>query len=142
MIDLRATQAESPMNESEAPSRRILVVDDYADAANCLARLLRVLGHQVLSAYTGPGTLAAARQFLPHVIFLDIGMPEMSGYDVAKQLREIPELSSTVIVALTGWGREEDRRLAKEAGFDHHLLKPAGPSDLQQILEGLKSETP
>jgi CheY-like chemotaxis protein len=125
------------MNESAPPRRRILVVDDYPDVADSLALLLRLLGHQVLSVYTGPGALAAAATFLPQVIFLDIGLPGMSGYEVARRLREMPEVSSAVLVAVSGWGQEEDRRQAKEAGFDHHFLKPTEASAIEQFLAGL-----
>jgi CheY-like chemotaxis protein len=124
------------MNEAKAPSRRVLVVDDYADAADSLAMLLHLLGHQVMTAYTAPGTLAAAETFRPQFIFLDSGSRQ-NGYDVAKRLREMPELSSTVIVALSGWGREEDRRRSKEAGFDHYFVKPAEPSAIEKLLAGL-----
>jgi CheY-like chemotaxis protein len=137
MISLHTMPKVSHMNEAKVPSRRVLVVDDCAEAADCLAIFLRLFGHQVMTSYTGPGTLAAAATFRPQIIFLDIGMPKQDGYDVAKRLREIPELSSTVIVALTGWGREEDRRRAKEAGFDHHLLKPTEPSAIETLLAGL-----
>jgi CheY-like chemotaxis protein len=129
--------AHSSINESTAPTRRILVVDDNADVAESLAMLVRLFNHQVMTIYTGRGALAAAVTFLPQIVFLDIGMPEMDGCDVAKRLREIPELSGTVLVALTGWGGEPNHRRAKEAGFDHYLLKPTEPSTIMQILAGL-----
>jgi PleD family two-component response regulator len=93
--------AHSSLNDSTAPTRRILVADDNAGVAECLAMLLRLLDHQVMTVYTGRGALAAAATFLPQIVFLDIGMPEMDGYVVAKRLREMPELSGTVLVALT-----------------------------------------
>jgi CheY-like chemotaxis protein len=125
------------INDSTAPTRRILVVDDNADVAESLAMLLRFLNHQVMTVYNGRGALAAAATFLPQIIFLDIGMPEMDGCAVAKRLREIPELSGTVLVALTGWGGEQAYHRAEEAGFDHYLLKPTEASTIVQILAAL-----
>jgi CheY-like chemotaxis protein len=129
--------AHGSINDSTAPTRRILVADDNADAAESMAMLLRLLNHQVMTVYTGRGALAAAVTFLPQIVFLDIGMPEMDGFDVARRLREIPELSGTVLVALTGWAREQDHRRAQEAGFDHYLLKPTEASTIVQFLAGL-----
>ena len=125
------------MEESKVPSRRILVVDDHADTADTLAMLLQLLGHELMSCYDGPSTLAAAATFRPQIVILDLGLPKMSGYEVATRLREMPELQSTWLVALSGWGREEDRRRAKEAGFDHHLLKPTELSVLEQLIASL-----
>jgi CheY-like chemotaxis protein len=129
--------AHSSFNDSTAPKRRILVADDNANVAESLAMLLRLLDHEVMTVYTGQSALAAAATFLPQVVFLDIGMPEMDGCDVAKRLREMPELSGTVLIALTGWGGEQDRRRAEEAGFDHYLLKPTETSVIVQLLAGL-----
>jgi two-component system CheB/CheR fusion protein len=125
------------MEEPKVRSRRILVVDDHTDSAESLAILLRLMGHEVMTCYDGPAALAAAATFLPQIAFLDIAMPRMSGYEVAKRLREIPELQSTVLVALSGWGREEDRLRAQEAGFAHHFIKPTEPSSLKQFLADL-----
>jgi CheY-like chemotaxis protein len=129
--------AHSSINDFTAPTRRILVADDNADVAESLAMLLRLLNHQVMTVYTGRGALAAAATFLPQIVFLDIGLPEMDGFDVARSLRGIPELSDTVLVALTGWGGEQNHRRAEEAGFDHYLLKPTEASTIVQILAGL-----
>jgi two-component system CheB/CheR fusion protein len=122
----------------KGPQRRILVVDDNRDAAASLAMLLGLLGNETRLAHDGPGALEAAHLFKPEVVFLDIGLPGMDGYEVARRLRERPELAGTVLAALTGWGQEEDRRRAQEAGFDHHLTKPADPAALQQLLAALK----
>jgi PAS domain S-box-containing protein len=116
--------------------RRILVVDDNADAAVSVERLLKVWGHDVQTAFNGAAALKQARLFKPQIILLDIGMPGMSGYQVAAQLREDLNFTGTVI-ALTGYGQTEDRRQAQAAGFDHYLVKPPDPS----ILAGLVNAT-
>ncbi len=117
-----------------APQRRILVVDDNVDAAESLALLLRMEGHDVRVAHDGPAALAAVEADPPDLVFLDIGMPVMNGYDVAQRLRQRPGLEKLTLVAMTGWGQEEDRRRSHEAGFDHHLVKPADPEALRQLL--------
>jgi len=114
-------------------SRRILVVDDDVDGAETLAILLRVAGHDVQVAHDGPSTLKVAAAFLPEVVFLDVGMPGMDGFETARQLRQSAELDKAVLVALTGYGREEDRQRAAQAGFDHFLVKPAPPNVLLDI---------
>ncbi len=111
---------------------RVMVVDDNQDAAQMLAMLLEVQGHAVSVEYDGRGALQRARRELPQVMLLDIGLPDTDGYELARQLRAIPELQGATLVALTGYGQNEDRRLAEEAGFDHHLVKPA---DLVQVGE-------
>jgi PAS domain S-box-containing protein len=117
-----------------APQRRILVVDDNVDAAESLAMLLRMEGHDVRVAHDGPAALAAVEAEPPDIMFLDIGMPVMNGYEVAQQLRQRPGLENLLLVAMTGWGQEEDRRRSQEAGFDHHMVKPAEPAALHQLL--------
>jgi PAS domain S-box-containing protein len=120
--------------DATLPRRRVVVADDNRDAADSLAMLLRLAGQNVRLAYDGPSALAEARAFRPDVVFLDIGMPGMDGYEVAMRLREVPELESTVVVAVTGWGQAEDRRRSLEAGFDGHMVKPAEPSALRQFF--------
>jgi PAS domain S-box-containing protein len=115
---------------------RILVVDDNADAADTLAMLLTVRGYDVRVARDGPAALGAARDFRPELVLLDIGLPGMDGYAVARQLRAGHATSPLRLVALTGYGREEDRRRSAEAGFDHHLVKPVAPEVLLGILAG------
>jgi signal transduction histidine kinase/CheY-like chemotaxis protein len=117
------------------PSRRVLVVDDNADIAESLAGLLQDLGHTVRTAHAGPQALEVAREFRPELILLDIGLPGMDGYEVARRLRADPELSGLLVVALSGYGQEEDRRRAREAGFDEHLTKPVGLAALQPLLD-------
>jgi CheY-like chemotaxis protein/two-component sensor histidine kinase len=120
--------------EARPTGRRILVVDDNVDAAESLAMLLRLEGHDVRVAHDGPAALAAVEADPPELVFLDIGMPVMNGYDVARQLRQRPGPENLILVAMTGWGQEEDRRRSREAGFDHHLVKPAEPAALRQLL--------
>ena len=103
---------------------RILVVDDGADSARGMARFLTLLGHDVRVAYDGPSAIEAARELRPEFVLLDIGLPGMDGYEVARRLRREPSCRASVIIAVSGYGREEDRRRSKEAGFDHHLVKP------------------
>jgi two-component system CheB/CheR fusion protein len=109
-------------------------VDDNVDAAESLAMLLRMEGHDVRVTHDGPAALAAVEADPPDLVFLDIGMPVMNGYDVAQRLRQRPGLENLLLVAMTGWGQEEDRRRSQEAGFDHHLVKPVEPAALHQLL--------
>jgi PAS domain S-box-containing protein len=119
------------------PRRRILVVDDNADAAESLAALLTISGHETRMAHDGRTAFEEARQFQPDVIFLDIGMPMLDGHETAKLIREQPWGKEIVLVALTGWGQSEDRRRSKDAGFDHHLVKPANPDVVAKLLASL-----
>jgi PAS domain S-box-containing protein len=112
----------------------VLVTDDNRDAADSLARLLRAWGHAVRVTYDGPEAIAAARDFRPQVVLLDIGLGGMTGYEVAQHLRRDPGLNGARLIALTGFGQEEDRRRSKEAGFDHHLVKPVDPDELRRLL--------
>ncbi len=114
--------------------RRILIVDDNADGAESLSMLLNVSGHETAIALNGPEGLVKARMIRPEVVFLDIGLPGMNGYDVAKQLRLEDCCSRAVLVAMTGWGSEEDRRRSKEAGFDYHMTKPVDLAQLDTLL--------
>jgi PAS domain S-box-containing protein len=120
------------------PGHRLLVVDDNEDAADSLAMLLRLEGHEVRLTYDGPAALEMAKGYRPDMVFLDIGMPGMDGYEVARRLRQQAGLENVRLAALTGWGQQEDRRRSAEAGFDHHLVKPVEPKDLQGLLAQLK----
>jgi signal transduction histidine kinase/DNA-binding response OmpR family regulator len=113
---------------------RVLVVDDNVDAAESLAILLRLSGHEVRMARDGPEALAAAAGFSPHMVLLDIGLPGMDGYEVARRLRSGPATGEAVLVALTGYGEEEHRRKSREAGFDRHVIKPVDPQTLKGLL--------
>jgi CheY-like chemotaxis protein len=122
------------------PSRRILVVDDNRDSTESLARLLRIGGHQVETALDGATGLKVARDYQPDVIFLDLGLPEMDGYEIAKRLRQDRNLAKVTLIAMTGYGQEEDRRKSQETGFDGHMVKPADPGDLEKLLAGCSSK--
>jgi CheY-like chemotaxis protein len=130
--------AQEPANpDVPAPTgRRLLVVDDNVDAADSLAVLLRLQGHEVRVAHNGPTALEIARDYRPQMVFLDIGMPVMDGYEVARRLRHMPGLANVRLAALTGWGQQADRRRTAEAGFNHHLVKPVEPRALDELLEG------
>ncbi len=117
-----------------APGRRVLVVDDNADAALMLTLLLRARGHDVRAAHSGPAALEEAVAFRPEAVVLDIGLPGMDGYEVARRLRRLPEVRGALLVALTGYAQEEDRRRARAAGFDQYLVKPVEPDVLYQSL--------
>ena len=109
-------------------------MDDNVDAAESLAVLLKANGHEVRAVHDGPSALEAAREYHPNLILLDIGLPGMNGFEVAKKVREELELGNVVLVAMTGYGQESDKQRSQEAGFDHHLVKPADFSTVQQIL--------
>lgn len=118
---------------------RVLVVDDNVDAAETLAMLLEVGGNQTRLAHTGTSALAVAAEFAPDIVFLDIGLPELNGYEVACRLRADQTLRQPVLVALTGWGTEEDRRQAQAAGFDCHLVKPVDTDKLDEVLTAARA---
>jgi len=120
------------------PEQRILVVDDNHDAAVSLAMLLEVLGAEVRIASDGAEALELLQSYEPEVVLLDIGMPRMDGYEVARRIRSRFPERRAALVALTGWGQEEDRRRARDAGFDHHMVKPAKIGALQALLESLR----
>jgi two-component system CheB/CheR fusion protein len=123
---------------SEAPATaRILVADDNLDSADSLSMMLEMLGHEVSSAHDGLEALETAKRSKPELIFMDLGMPRMSGYDAARLIRSAPECNGVVLVALTGWGQEEDRRRSLEAGFDHHIVKPIDFAIVEKLLEDL-----
>ncbi len=113
---------------------RILVVDDNVDSADSLAMLLQTVGHEVQTAHDGPTGLTAALGFHPDAVLLDIGLPKMDGYEVARRMRLAPQLATTPLIALTGYGQESDRQRSREAGFDHHLVKPVDFEKLLGIL--------
>jgi CheY-like chemotaxis protein len=129
------TQPE-PANAPKAePGKcRILVVDDNLDGAESLAMLLRLAGHDVHIAFDGPNAVDIAAKVRPEVVLLDIGLPTMNGYEVVRQLRQRLRLKDTFIVALTGYGRDEDRQRAEEVGFDEYLTKPIDHDDLRELL--------
>ena len=118
----------------ERPAR-ILVVDDNVDLARGLARLLQIRGHDVRIAFDGPTGLDEAKNSKPDVVLLDIGLPGMDGYQLAAHLRRDETVKDATLIAISGYGQEEDLRLAREAGFDHHLVKPIVSDELIKLLE-------
>jgi CheY-like chemotaxis protein len=138
LVDTPMQARPEPSGDGEksqaGPQRRILVVDDNRDAAESLALLLRLTGHAIEMAHDGLEAVQAAAAFRPDVVLLDIGLPKMNGYEAARHIREQPWGKSMALIALTGWGQEEDKRRAFEAGFDHHLTKPMEAATLEKLL--------
>ena len=124
-------------SEGAVPRMRILVVDDNVDSAESLAVLLRLVGHEARTVFDGRQVLVAAEAYRPELVLLDIGLPGIDGYELARRLRLEPWAGQTKLVALTGYATEEDRRKAEAAGFDHHLVKPVEFETLCRLLEGL-----
>ena len=120
-------------------SRRILVVDDNRDAATSLAELLKLTGYETRIAHDGLEAVQAAQSFRPDVVLVDIGLPKLNGFEAARMIRQQPWGKDMMLVALTGWGQEEDRRMSSEAGFDTHLVKPADPVALTELLAAKRS---
>jgi signal transduction histidine kinase len=138
-----ATRSEAPAAVRGAAAgvpmraRRILVVDDNRDAAETLAMMLRLEGNEVSTAFDGESAIAVTAQFNPEVVLMDLGMPKVDGYEAARAIRRDRSAKEVVLIALTGWGGDVDRRLSEEAGFDRHLVKPVVPTDLLEILSSL-----
>ena len=128
------TAAEGGDPADSQVHRRILVADDNEDSVSMMEMLLGSLGHHVRTANDGLEAVHQAAEFRPDVIILDIGMPRLNGYDAARKIREQPWGRNMVLVALTGWGQESDRARSREAGFDHHLVKPVEPATLERLL--------
>jgi CheY-like chemotaxis protein len=122
-----------PSSRASGPVR-VLVVDDNVDAAESLAELLRLSGYAVKTAPDGGAALGVVESFRPEVALLDLGLPGMDGFELARRLRERPVTQGALLVAVTGYGREEDVRLAHDAGFDHHLVKPVDLPALRELL--------
>jgi PAS domain S-box-containing protein len=138
-----AVQPAPPDNRhSSQPVRRVLVVDDNRDSADSLATLLRLFGHDVRAVYDGKQALTVAKNYCPDLVLLDLGLPGLNGFEVAKQLRQIASLKNAYIVALTGYGTEEDRRQTNMAGFNAHFIKPIDISSLQVLLRDSKIGLP
>ncbi|HEX7446595.1 MAG TPA: response regulator [Pirellulales bacterium] len=132
--DHRPSHRPGERRHEPAQARRVLVVDDNRDAADTLCTLLRAMGADARATYDGPTALAIIRAERPHTVLLDLGMPGMDGYEVARLVRSDGELRNISLVALTGWGQDEDRRRSREAGFDMHLVKPAAHDELRNLL--------
>ena len=120
-----------------AKDKRVAIVEDNKLQAQSLAILLEMMGYQVRTAHDGARALDVIAAFVPHVALIDIGLPGMSGYDLAGRLRELPQLNGVTLIAQTGWGREEDREESIRVGFQHHLTKPIDHRLLEKILRGI-----
>jgi CheY-like chemotaxis protein/anti-sigma regulatory factor (Ser/Thr protein kinase) len=142
IVRLPITQrdATSAVTDVEPPAARsaarlkVLIVDDSADLVEMLGLVVEGFGHDVRKTLDGRSAIAVALAYRPDVVLLDLGLPVISGEDVARELRRHPEMAATRLVALTGWGQAEDRRRTKDAGFDDHLTKPTDPRELQRLL--------
>lgn len=130
------TDQPASANDTSAP-HRVLIVDDNSDAASTLGMLIDMLGYDVATANSGREALALGADFKPQMVFLDLGMPEMDGFTTAAKIREQPWGETAIIVALSGWGQDEDKRKTEAAGFNHHLVKPAELGQLQKLLAEL-----
>jgi CheY-like chemotaxis protein/two-component sensor histidine kinase len=128
-----------PVVPPRANARRVLVVDDNIDAADLVAATLSALGHHAEVAHDGPSALAVASRMRPNIALLDIGLPVMDGYELARRMRELPELRHVRLIALTGYGTESDRMRSLEAGFDEHLVKPLALERLEEVLDAQPS---
>lgn len=129
------TQPSSPAQSDQAPGHRVLLADDNRDAADSLAMLLEMSGYHVRVAYNGEEALQLARQSLPSVMILDIGMPDITGFEVARRVRLESWGQGIYLIAVTGWGQQEDKARARTAGFDHHLTKPVDPDEVENVLQ-------
>jgi CheY-like chemotaxis protein len=118
----------------EAGHLRVLVVDDSVDSAESTAIILEMSGHEVRKAHDGPDALSLAADFRPDVVLMDIGMPGMSGHEVAYRMRQTPGMRDIVLIAMTGYGRQADHEESRAAGFDHHLVKPLDFDKLREVL--------
>jgi PAS domain S-box-containing protein len=142
---VQSVETQPPLTEIAKPrgrALRVLVVDDNVPAANIMEMLLLSFGHLVRMAHTGPTALAAALEYRPDVMLLDIGLPELDGFEVAKRIRQDTQLHNIMLVALTGYGEEADRLHSREAGFDHHLVKPADFAKVRDILAAVSEKAP
>jgi len=146
VITNNVTAESKPTNDNDESQRnkfyRILVVDDRKNAADILAKLLKKKGHDVQTAYDGKNGLLVAEQFRPEVVLLDIGMPDMNGYEVCRQIRSQPWGEAMYLIAVSGWGQEEDRRRSAGAGFDYHFVKPVHSTMLTKVLDSISTKTP
>jgi CheY-like chemotaxis protein len=130
-----APSCQTKLEPGRSRPARILVVDDNVDLARGLARLLQIHGHEVRIAFDGPTGLDEAKNSKPDIVLLDIGLPGMDGYQLAAHLRRDETVKNCRLIAISGYGQEEDLRLARAAGFDHHLVKPIISDDLIKLLE-------
>jgi DNA-binding response OmpR family regulator len=140
MADVKRTSV--PAIKPEKRGLRILIVDDNHDSAMSLAMLLSITGHETRTAHDGESALSTAESFLPDVVLLDIGLPKLNGYEVAQRIREQAWGKSMFLIAVTGWGQEEDRQRSAEVGLDVHMVKPVEPAALEKLLAELVLKEP
>jgi CheY-like chemotaxis protein len=126
-------QAAAHATQTSRQGKRVLVVDDNQDAAITLAELIRMMDSETEVAHDGASAVAAVSRFQPDIVLLDIGLPDINGYEVARRIRALPGLVQPRLIALTGWGQEQDKRMAEQAGFDEHWTKPVDPLRLQEL---------
>jgi CheY-like chemotaxis protein len=139
-VSSRTEMAHDPMWHSGRLSpRRVLVVDDNRDAADSLGKLLNIIGAEARAVYSGAEALELLGTYKPAVLLVDIGMPGMDGYELARRVRQLPDCKNLTLIALTGWVQAEDRDRSHAAGFDYHLTKPADFNTLQSLLGSLES---
>lgn len=143
-----APAAGADLNDDAAPShrevqpRRVLIIEDNIDQAQMLAALLTLWGHEVKMAHEGAAGIELAQEFLPDVALVDLGLPGVSGYEVARRMKAHPKLKHIRLIAQTGWGQAQDRQRPREAGFDHHLLKPLDLEELTSLLATIDPRRP
>jgi CheY-like chemotaxis protein len=118
-----------------ASGKRVLIVEDNVDSADTMQILLQLSGYDARAAYDGTSAVSIAREFEPHAVLLDIGLPRKDGYEVARELRALPQTKTSLLVALTGFGHEEDKERATQAGFDAYQVKPVEPAAIEKLLE-------
>jgi CheY-like chemotaxis protein len=136
--DQAITDRAIPSRHAPSTSKpRVLVVDDNTDAAHSLGRLLSLLGQEVAVVHNGEAAVAEVARFRPHLVLLDLGMPGMDGIETAERIHTLPEAEKVLLVALTGWGHDRDRRRTEEAGFAAHLVKPVQMAQLEALLSRL-----
>ncbi|MDP3718402.1 MAG: response regulator [Acidobacteriota bacterium] len=119
------------------PHLKILVVDDNPDSATSMAMMLSMMGHETRTAHDGEAALSTAEEFRPRVVLLDIGLPKLNGYEVAQRIRQAEWGAAMFLVAITGWGQDEDRRRSEDVGMNLHLVKPVEPGALDRVLADL-----
>jgi CheY-like chemotaxis protein len=141
LADKAMADAQRPAVTPRSPAQRfkILVVDDNHDSALSMAMMLSIMGHDTRTAHDGESAVTTAETFLPDVVLLDIGLPKLNGYEVAQRIRENTWGESMYLIAVTGWGQDEDRQRSSEVGLNQHMVKPVEPAALEKLLAGLKS---
>ncbi len=138
LVDNTMPDLNRPVTPAAAPRRfRILVVDDNHDSALSMAMMLQIMGHDTRTAHDGESALSTAETFLPEVVLLDIGLPKLNGYEVAQRIREKTWGESMYLIAVTGWGQDEDRQRSSEVGLNLHMVKPVEPAALEKLLATL-----